>query len=294
MTSTRRGTSTRCARDVRRAGKWARSVARFASRCGSDRWRTARPRWTTRPPGSWATPSRSPSGALGSDNGDLYVDAVLHVPCRYLRENGAARRVHAVRIPGPSAPARVAPSSRGGWAGSGFGSWTAPGWSPGRCRSLPLPERSLPVLASDEPLRCRPLPDRRQHPGRRVLPRPAGRDHVHQGRAPAGGSGAFPPLAVSLQGGAGWGLLPRGRDDLRLRLPGDDGVGLLPPRPGPGRRSASQARSLLRMAPEEPGPPPGLRVRPTSQKATYIGRLTVPKCARARKLPVLKGDPTTR
>ena len=63
---------------------------------------------TTRPPGCWATPSRSTFSSCGRAKGDLYVEAVLHVPCRYLHEDGdrAMCRAHGFEGATPRGPRR--------------------------------------------------------------------------------------------------------------------------------------------------------------------------------------------
>ena len=70
---------------------------------------------------------------------------------------------------------------------------------PGAARASPRPSG----LEWRQPLRAGPLPHGRQPPGGGLLPGSSDRDHVHQAAAEAGGSGAFSPLAVSLQSGTG-------------------------------------------------------------------------------------------
>ena len=40
---------------------------------------------------------------IWEDEGELYVDAMLHVPCRYLQRDGAQRQLHGPRVRGTDA-----------------------------------------------------------------------------------------------------------------------------------------------------------------------------------------------
>ena len=83
-------------------------------------------------------------------DGDLYVEAVLHVPCRYLREDGAGAGCALYGYRGrPPRPRRVEQPRRLG--GHRFRVIDGTRMV---TRSLPVPpasERSLPVIASENP-----------------------------------------------------------------------------------------------------------------------------------------------
>lgn len=82
---------------------------------------------------------------LWEDEGDLYVEAVLHVPCRYLRQEGAEAhcRAHGFEGPAPRASRRAAQPRQLG--GSRFAVVDGMRLV---ARSLPPPKRSLPILPS--------------------------------------------------------------------------------------------------------------------------------------------------
>ncbi len=82
---------------------------------------------------------------LWEGEGDLYVDAVLHVPCRYLHQEGdvAHCRAHGFSGPVPRSPRRELQALQLG--GDRF---VVVEGCQNTVRSLPLPPRSLPVLAS--------------------------------------------------------------------------------------------------------------------------------------------------
>jgi hypothetical protein len=90
---------------------------------------------------------------LWDDGGELYVDAMLHVSCRYLRQDGAeaACAVHGFRGPAPREPRR--PEQRRRLTRDRFliveNRRTA-------VRRLPEPARSLPVLSSGNPCALAP------------------------------------------------------------------------------------------------------------------------------------------
>ncbi|HEX6105439.1 MAG TPA: hypothetical protein VFZ26_07645 [Gemmatimonadales bacterium] len=100
-------------------------------------------------------------GRLWEGDGDLYVDAVLHVGCRYLRpESGGVRcALHGYRGPQPRGPRRMAQPRRLG--GNRFRIVEACRQT---VRSLPPPAppdpapgtRSLPVLAMENPCATAP------------------------------------------------------------------------------------------------------------------------------------------
>lgn len=80
---------------------------------------------------------------LWDGEGDLYVEATLHVPCRYLEEsNGRARcRAHGFTGPVPrQAPVEVQPLQLGG------NRFVVVDRARNAVRNLPFPPRSLPVL----------------------------------------------------------------------------------------------------------------------------------------------------
>jgi hypothetical protein len=84
-------------------------------------------------------------GELWEDEGDLYVEAVLHVACRYLRqENGSAQCLaHGFRGPVPGGPRRREQPRR-----LGRDRFVVVDDAQVTTRALPLPEtpRALPVL----------------------------------------------------------------------------------------------------------------------------------------------------
>ena len=87
-------------------------------------------------------------GDLWSDEGDLYADAVLHVPCRYLeRTSGTARcSAHGFEGQTPVGPRRVAQARQLG--GDRFRVVDHLRLAE---RILPRPSRELPVLSSGNP-----------------------------------------------------------------------------------------------------------------------------------------------
>jgi hypothetical protein len=123
---------------------------------------------------------------LWEGEGDLYVEAVLHVPCRYLHQDGARARCRAHGYDGPAPRGRRRPPQPLQLGGDRF---VVVDNCENAVLRLPLPPRSLPVLANgtgstgENPVRLGALPHRRQHAQGRLLPRPAGRDHVHPGSA---------------------------------------------------------------------------------------------------------------
>jgi hypothetical protein len=87
------------------------------------------------------------------DEGELYVDAVLHVPCRYLRRDGATSecRAHGFSGPTPRGPTRRDQPRRLGKDRFLVVENRRP-----RVRTLPPPPRSLPVLTGDNPCALAP------------------------------------------------------------------------------------------------------------------------------------------
>jgi hypothetical protein len=90
---------------------------------------------------------------IWEDKGELYADAMLHVPCRYLQRDGATSHCTAYGFSGPTprGPQRVEQPRRLG--GDRFlvveNRRTA-------MRSLPPPARALPVLAGANPCALAP------------------------------------------------------------------------------------------------------------------------------------------
>lgn len=84
---------------------------------------------------------------LWEDEGDLYVQAVLHVPCRYLVRDGGAARCTAHGFAGalPSARRPAQPRQLGG---DQFNVVDRRRLTPRRLPAPPGPSRSLPVLAA--------------------------------------------------------------------------------------------------------------------------------------------------
>lgn len=90
---------------------------------------------------------------LWEGEGDLYVEAALHVPCRHLRQDGrlATCRAHGFGGPAPRGARREPqPLQLGG------DRFVVVEDCRNAVRSLPLPPRSLPVLATDNPCASAP------------------------------------------------------------------------------------------------------------------------------------------
>ena len=100
-------------------------------------------------------------------NGDLYVEAMLHVPCRYLRDDGttAACALYGYRGRPPRQPPRAEQPRRLG--GQRFRIIDGTRMVTRSLPDAPAPDRSLPVLAAANPCADRALPDRRQPAGSR-------------------------------------------------------------------------------------------------------------------------------
>jgi hypothetical protein len=100
---------------------------------------------------------------LWEGEGDLYVEATLHVPCRYLRQDGrlATCRAHGFEGPAPRGARREPqPLQLGG------DRFVVVEDCRNAVRRLPLPPRSLPVLATDNP--CASAPCRTADNARRA------------------------------------------------------------------------------------------------------------------------------
>ena len=116
-----------------------------ASPCASESWRKDRSRSITKPPGCSATPNTSTSCELWEGEGDLYVEAVLHVPCKFLHQEGdtARCRAHGFQGPAPRGARREPQPLQ-----LGKDRFVVVEECQNAVRSLPMPARSLPVLSS--------------------------------------------------------------------------------------------------------------------------------------------------
>lgn len=92
---------------------------------------------------------------IWEDDGELYVDAVLHVPCRYLHQDGAHARCAVYGFQGP-VPRRF--SRREQPRRLGRDRFLIVENRRTAIRTLPPPPRSLPVLDASNP--CAPAPCR--------------------------------------------------------------------------------------------------------------------------------------
>jgi hypothetical protein len=90
-------------------------------------------------------------GEPWAGNGDLYVDAVLHVPCRHLRSDGSSSecRLYGYRGAAPRAPRRPRQPRRLG--GQRFRMVDAQRLVTRSLEAAPVPARSLPVLDGGNP-----------------------------------------------------------------------------------------------------------------------------------------------
>jgi hypothetical protein len=87
-------------------------------------------------------------GDLWDDGGDLYADAVLHVPCRYLAAENGHVRCRAHGFEGPTPRARAQPPQPRQLGGDRFR--VVDGMRV-TTRELQLPRRHLPVLDGENP-----------------------------------------------------------------------------------------------------------------------------------------------
>jgi hypothetical protein len=85
---------------------------------------------------------------IWEDEGELYVDAMLHVPCRYLETNGPTARclAHGYQGPTPRGPSRPLQPRQ-----LGHDRFVVVDHRRKVVRRLPGPARSLPVLAQANP-----------------------------------------------------------------------------------------------------------------------------------------------
>jgi hypothetical protein len=85
---------------------------------------------------------------IWEDEGELYVDAMLHVPCRFLQADGARANcaAHGFRGPNPRGPHRPEQPRR-----LGPNRFLIVESRKTAVRTLPPPSRNLPVLASGNP-----------------------------------------------------------------------------------------------------------------------------------------------
>jgi hypothetical protein len=90
---------------------------------------------------------------IWEDEGELYVDATLHVPCRYLRREGASARctAHGFRGPAPRGTYQPEQPRR-----LGLDRFLVVENRRAVTRSLPPPTRSLPVLQGANPCALAP------------------------------------------------------------------------------------------------------------------------------------------
>ena len=94
-------------------------------------------------------------GELWAGNGDLYVDAILHVPCRYLQEGQAAGcALYGVRGTAPRPPRRAEQPRRLG--GQRFRVVDAKRMVTRMLPQTPPPARALPVLDAGNPCAAAP------------------------------------------------------------------------------------------------------------------------------------------
>jgi hypothetical protein len=103
-------------------------------------------------------------GEPWAGNGDLYVDATLHVPCRYLRDNGdtAACQAHGYRGAAPRPPRR--PPQPRQLGGGRFRVVDAKRLVTRTLTHPPAPSHSLPVINGENPCAgapCRTADNRR-------------------------------------------------------------------------------------------------------------------------------------
>lgn len=103
-------------------------------------------------------------GDLWAGNGDLYVDAILHVPCRHLREDGttAVCRLYGYHGTSPRQPPRGEQPRRLG--GQRFRLVDAKRMVTRSLASTPAPAHALPVLDATNPCAgapCRTADNRR-------------------------------------------------------------------------------------------------------------------------------------
>jgi hypothetical protein len=90
---------------------------------------------------------------IWDDGGELYVDAMLHVPCRHLRDDGAEAQcaAHGFRGPSPRGPRRQDQPRR-----LGRDRFLIVENRRTAVRNLPPPARTLPVLSSGNPCALAP------------------------------------------------------------------------------------------------------------------------------------------
>jgi hypothetical protein len=90
---------------------------------------------------------------IWEDGGELYVDATLHVPCRYLRREGAVAQCTAHGFRGPTPRGSYQPEQR---RRLGRDRFLVVENRRAVARSLPPPPRSLPVLDAQNPCALAP------------------------------------------------------------------------------------------------------------------------------------------
>ena len=153
---------------------------------------------------------------LWEDEGELYVDATLHIPCRYLRQDGTTATCTAYGYTGasPRGPYRAEqprqlPRER----------FTIVENRRDHSPGTPTPAPKPPGAEWAQPLRPGTLSDGGSPPGGGLLPGSPDRDHVYPPAKEAGGPGAIAPVTVSVQGGPRRRFFHRGGDHLRLWVP---------------------------------------------------------------------------
>ena len=90
---------------------------------------------------------------IWEDGGELYVEATLHVPCRYLRSDGASAQCTALGFRGPAPRGAYKPEQP---RRLGRDRFLVTENRRTVVRSLPPPPRSLPVLATQNPCAVAP------------------------------------------------------------------------------------------------------------------------------------------
>ena len=213
------------------------------------------------------------------------------MPCRYLHEDGdrATCRAHGFEGPTPRGPRREPqplPARRRPLRGGGG--------LPERRPGAPPPARSLPVLATPPPART-PAPRHRAGPPTTPAGAPAAGTSRSRSCVPEG-QRRLEALVRSRRSPYLCKIERAGDYSLEVEMIsacgylGADGVACTLHGRHRRRRPDRQARSLQRMAAQEPGPPSRLCLRP----APAPGRGTMPDCASVQgigRLAVLHGDP---
>ena len=119
-------------------------------------------------------------GDLWWGEGDLYVEAVLHVPCRHLRSDGGTEecRLFGYRGVARRPPRRLPQPRRLG--GNRFQMVESKRVVIRSLPAAPAPRHVAARAREREPMRLGPVPHLGPPTGRRLLQGSAGRDHVYQ------------------------------------------------------------------------------------------------------------------